>query len=221
MRRAGRHAGGAEAVVDVHHPDAVGTAVEHGQQGRHAAEAAAVAHAGGHCDHRLAGQAAHHAGQGALHAGGHDDDAGLIQQGLLAQEPVQPGHTDVIETLHGVSHSRRGDGGLLRHRNVGGAGGDHQHGFAQQAGLLPRNLHDAGLLMPAGLRRERQEGIPDLRGGPGGQNGAGAPGQQVLGDACDLGNAFPRAEYHLRKAAAQLPVMVHLGVVQILEGEGL
>ena len=47
-----RHAGGAEAVVDVHHRHAVRAAVEHPEQRGDAAEAGAVADARRHGDHR-------------------------------------------------------------------------------------------------------------------------------------------------------------------------
>jgi hypothetical protein len=87
----------AEAVVDVHHRDAGGAAVQHGQQCGDSAERGAVADARGHGDDGHAREAAHHGRQRALHARHDDGDAGVVAAAARAQQAVQPGHADVVQ----------------------------------------------------------------------------------------------------------------------------
>ena len=60
------------------------------KQGRDAAEAGAVADAGGHGDHRASDVSAHHAGQRPFHARHDDHRVGLFQQGRLAVRRCGP-----------------------------------------------------------------------------------------------------------------------------------
>ncbi len=55
-----------------------------------AVERSAVAHRRGHCHDSCAGQAAHHAGQRALHPGDHHEGVRLIETLMHDQWSVQP-----------------------------------------------------------------------------------------------------------------------------------
>ncbi len=74
---AGGDAGGAEAVVDIHDGDVRGAGIQHTQQRGDAAEAGAVADAGGNGDHRRTDKAADNARQRAFHARHTNNDARL------------------------------------------------------------------------------------------------------------------------------------------------
>src|SRR5204863_3465815 len=104
---------GAETIVDVDDGDAAGAGVEHGQQRGDAAEACAVADARGHGDDRLVHEAADEARQRAFHAGDDDEDVGFEQFVIHGQQPMDTGHTDVVEPLHAVAHDLNGDDSLL------------------------------------------------------------------------------------------------------------
>src|SRR2546426_5344383 len=131
------HAGdvpGAEAVVDVDHSDVGRATVQHAEKRRQAAETGAIPDAGGHGDHGHAHHAADHARQRALHARDDDDHAGAAQVAALAEQPVDSGHTDVVERLRAIAHRFGSDQGFFRYRDVGSPCRHHQH-FALAANL--------------------------------------------------------------------------------------
>jgi len=73
----GGYTGSAESVVYVDDGYVGGAAVEHAEQGGDAAEAGAVAYAGGDGNDGDSDEAAYYAGECAFHAGDTDDYAGL------------------------------------------------------------------------------------------------------------------------------------------------
>ena len=112
---------GAVPVVDVHDRDAGSAGVEHGQQGGQTAEGGAVPHAGRHRHERDPAQAADHAGQGALHAGDHDEAVGGGEPVAGLEQAVQPGDAHVVDAHHPGAVHGGGQRRLGRHRRVGGA----------------------------------------------------------------------------------------------------
>ena len=52
------------------------------------------------------------------------EHARLAELRQVVEQAVQPGHADVVDPLDVVAHQLGGDGGLLGHRQVGGAGAD-------------------------------------------------------------------------------------------------
>src|SRR2546423_14767747 len=80
----------AEAVVYVDDRDVRGAGVEHAEQGRHAAEARAVADAGGDGDDGRGHQTADHTGERALHPRGHDTHARGAQALALGHDAMYP-----------------------------------------------------------------------------------------------------------------------------------
>ena len=102
------------------------------------AKPGAVAGAGRHRDHRRGGQAGDDAGQRALHAGDHQHHVGGRDPVLLLEHPVQAGDADVGDHLRVVSVRRQHGRGLTSHRQVAGAGGEHQRGTARSPGASPR-----------------------------------------------------------------------------------
>src|SRR5688572_30227651 len=67
-----RHAGGAEAVVDVHDCHAARAAIQHPEKRGDSRKARTVSHTGGHGDHGHANEATDDTGQRSFHAS-HDD----------------------------------------------------------------------------------------------------------------------------------------------------
>ena len=94
----GEHAR-AVAVVDVDDGHAGRAGVEHRQQRGEAAERRAVPDAGRHRDQRYAGQPADHGRQRALHAGDDDEAVGVLEPVADVEQPVQPGHADVVDRV--------------------------------------------------------------------------------------------------------------------------
>ena len=127
MVDAAGHGRGTEAIVDVDDGHAGRAGVQHAEHRRHPAEARAVADAGRYGDDRHADQAANHARKRAFHAGDGDEHAGPLQSILFAQETMQAGDADVVETINGVAHELRRDDGLFGDRQVGCAGARDEH----------------------------------------------------------------------------------------------
>ena len=84
-------------MLTTRHPGRAG--VQHRQQGGQAAEGGAVPDAGRHRHEGYADQAADHAGQGALHAGHHDQAVRPGEPVAGLEQPVQPGDADVLDPL--------------------------------------------------------------------------------------------------------------------------
>ena len=148
----GRDGCGPESVVDIHDRDARGAAVQHPQEGGNAAEAGAVADAGRHGDHRHADQAGDDARQRPFHSGDDDDDARRREARPLAEQAMQPGHADVVEPRHIVSHQLGRTGSFLGHRQIGRAGRrDHDIPFPRHYVLLTeRDDRCIGIIRCAG-----------------------------------------------------------------------
>ena len=118
---------GPEAVVDIHDRYSGRAAIEHGEQGRDAAEARAVADAGGDPDDGARHKAADDAGERALHSGHHHGHIGFKELLADMQQPVYAGHPDVVDAVHAASEHLCGHGSLFGHRDVRGPGGHHRH----------------------------------------------------------------------------------------------
>ena len=163
---------GAEAIVDVHHGHATAATVKHAQQCRHAAKTRPVAHARRHRDHRPPHQTGDHAGQSTLHAGDGDDDAGLAHGGHAREQPVQPGHADVVHAHDLVAHEIRRERRLVGDRQITRPGAQHRDGAGSlgQASGLDRDAP----------RRLVVHGIGELPAYGGGVVGVGAGDQHAL-----------------------------------------
>ena len=66
-------------------------------------------------------------GQGALHAGDHDQAVGRRELVADVEQPVQAGHADVADRVDTGAMDARGEHRLGGDRRVGGAGRDHGH----------------------------------------------------------------------------------------------
>ena len=101
------------------------------EQRGEAAERGAVPDAGGHRHERDAGQAADHGRQRALHAGDDDEAVGPASRSRTREQPVQPGHADVVDPVDRGAVDPHGQRGLGGDRGVGGAGADDRDGAAR------------------------------------------------------------------------------------------
>ena len=124
--------------------------------------------------------------------------------------------THVIEPGDGVAQGLGGDGGLLGHPHVAGTAGGH-HDAAPALQCLGEDHRQPGQGVVA-HREALREGVGGLLIDPGHQDvGALAPlhGSQ---DPQDLLRGFGLAEDHLCRPLAHRPVIIHLGIAQILKG---
>jgi len=124
-------AGGSETVVDVDDGDVGGATIEHAEERGDAAEAGAVADAGGNSDHRHGNEATDDAGQRAFHSGNTNNDAGVREFFTMVEEAVNPGDTDIVEMLGAVAHHAGGEERFLGDGHVAGSGGNEEnHSFS-------------------------------------------------------------------------------------------
>src|SRR6266550_57213 len=132
---AGGHAGGAETVVDVDNGDVGGATVEHPEECGDAAEAGAVADAGGNGDDRHGDEAADDAGKRAFHSGNTNNHARLRQLFSMLEQAVNPGDANVVQMLGAVAHHAGRQERLFRDGNVARPGGNHE-----DRSLCPKSL---------------------------------------------------------------------------------
>jgi len=118
---------------------------------------------------RYADQATHHAGQGALHAGHHDQAVRSGERLACLEQPVQPGDTDVRDAGDSGAVHGRGQRGLGGHRRVGGPRADHGDQAARRRHRSQR--HGAGDVVDCGLGNLGAHDRPGLVGQPGGEHG--------------------------------------------------
>ena len=157
--------GGAEAVVDIDHRYPARAGVQHGQQGRHAAERGPVAHRGGHRDHGARHQAAHHARQSALHAGHGDDAAGAVQLVGAIEQPMDARHPHVVEAHHLVAEELGRKRSLLGHGKIARARRGHaEHAITVGSGHIAE--HEQARLLVIGHGHPLPQGRRQRRGRP-------------------------------------------------------
>src|SRR5688500_6819879 len=94
----------AEAVVDVYYCDVGGAGVQHSEQGGEAVEGGAVAYRRRKRDHGDGDEAADDRGKRAFHAGGDDDDPGILEAFAFAEDAVDAGDAGVPHALDAVAH---------------------------------------------------------------------------------------------------------------------
>jgi hypothetical protein len=130
---------------------------------------------------------------------------------------LDAGHAHVVDALHGAAHELGGDGRLLGHRQVGGAGAED--GDAGYGRFLPPVQGDAaGGLVVGGVGEVLFEGGEDVGADPGHQEAAGAF-RQPGGDGYHLLRRLALAQHHLWQVVAEGAVVVQLGEAQVLVGE--
>ena len=210
---------GAEAVVDVHDGHAAAATVEHAQQRRHASKTRPVAHARRHGDHRPTHQTGDHAGQRALHPGDGDDDICLAHGGHAREQPVQPGHADIVHAHDLVAHEICRESRLVGDRQITRPGAQHGDGagaLGQALGLdgdAPRGfvVHGAGELPAHG----------------GGVVGVGAGDQHALlalhhlgRNGGDLARGLAGTENNLGETLPQRPMRIDLRKAKVVDRRG-
>ena len=182
-------------------------------------EGRAVAHAGGHRDHRAVHQAAHHAGQRALHARDRHHAPRVHQFVHIGQQPVNARHAHVVQTHHAAAQGLGGDRRLLRHGDVAGsAGADHHVARAVRLRHRPRDADAADRAVVQRMAAHHDFGLLRIQSGD--QRGALARGLHAVQDAADLLGGLALAVDHLGRALAQRAVVVHLGVTDVRKGLG-
>jgi hypothetical protein len=215
-----RGVAGAEAVVDVDDRHAAAAAVEHAKQGGDAAEAGAIPDAGGHGDDRFGDQPGNDAGQGAFHAGDHDQDVCALDLFVAIQQTVESRHAHVEESFDAVAHDIGGDGSLLGHRNIAGAraeDGNDARSFRQ--GLF-RDRDATGFRVMDGVFEFPADG-PRMEGSdPGDEHWLFLFGE-LGGDPDHLFRGLPGAEDDFRKTFSQRAVRVHGGKAELRHRRGL
>src|SRR5713226_3712333 len=214
-----REAAGAEAVVDIHHADVGGATVQHSQQRRQPAEARAVTRAGRHGDHRHADQARHHAWQSSLHPGDADDHARSLELLAMPQEPMQPGHADIVDGLGAVAHHFRGQAGLLGNRDIAGARRKSQNQPLARARMVAPDGDRARKRMEFRLAAQPPYGTIDAFAGARNQDIVlrGPRTQHSADNPGDLLRSLAWGEDGLGKTLAQRAVVVNLGKAEVFK----
>src|SRR5712692_4536744 len=214
-----REATGAEAVVDIHHADVGSATVQHGQQRRQPGEAGAITRAGRHGDDRHADQARHHAWQSSLHPGDADDHARSLELLAMPEEPMQPGHADIVDGLGAVAHHFRGQAGLLGDRDIAGAGREGQNQPLARARMAAPDGNRPRKRMEFRLAAQPPYGTIDAFAGARNQDVVlGSPRAQHSADnPGDLLRSLARGEDGLGKTLAQRAVVVNLGEAEVFK----
>ena len=162
--------------------------------------------------------ARHDARQRSLHPGHDDHHFRLVDSLSLIEETMEPGDADVEEPLDVTVRTLGGDRRLFRDRKIGRAGGDHQHATEPTRLALALAPGDAALfrVTDAGQPLGQRFGI--LRIDPRDHH-VMTTGGQTLGDLEDLGSRLALREDHFGDALAQRPVVIDLGIAQVLVGK--
>ena len=115
-----------KTVVDIHHRDPGGTAVEHTEERRKPPKACAITDAGRDADYRAGNQPADHTGECAFHARHNDCHIGLEEVFARVEQTMNPGHTDVIDPTNLAAKHLGGNGSFFGNGQIGGPGADHR-----------------------------------------------------------------------------------------------
>ena len=177
-------------------------------------EAGSVSHGGGDCHYRAFHQACYHRAQRSFHSGHCHNAAGLVQTLPLGQEPVDSGNSHIKYTVYPASEIFSCLGCFLCHRYIRRASCAHCH---IPLALLSRLLHlkYPGYGIIHHLRHRCSHQLSLLLRSPGSQN-LPVPLIKFLIYFQQIRIRLSLAEYSFPKTGSQLPVMVQLGISQIL-----
>src|SRR5919197_442062 len=206
----------AEAVVYVDDRDVRRAGVEHAEQGGDAAEARAVADAGGDGDDRRGDQPADDRRERALHPGGDDEDARRAQALALGHDAVDAGDARVPDPLDAVAHRLGRERGLLGDGDVARAGGDDHHGAGAALRSVAHDADHARLSVPLGLRADVADFAECALVRARDEHVRGAA-RERLDDLDPLRARLPRPEDDLGEALPRGPRVVDARVPDVLE----
>jgi len=159
-----------------------------------------------------------------FHAGDDHQDVGG-QEGLaVRQHAVEPGHPDVVDTVHAVAHQFGGQRRLFRHGHIGRARSEHDDARPARTAARSGRSHDDGARERVVLRHRvpGDDPVVDLRPDPGHEHGL--TGVMESGDdRVDLFRRLAGAVDRLGHAAAQGAVQIegrelHVGDVAGAQG---
>ena len=151
-----------EPRIDIHHRHIGSTAIEHAQESRDAAEAGAVADAGGDGDDGTSDVAADDAGQGRFHAGDDDDGVGAANAIKPGQQALRAGDADVDDDVGGSSHPVERFAGFFGDGQIARAGGDD--GDLPRDSVLSVSPATAQAERPGQLRcKQPRESVAELQ----------------------------------------------------------
>ena len=208
-----------KTVIDVDHRHASRTTVEHGQQGRKSAEACPVADTGRYGDDRRGDKTGNNARESTLHARYNHNRAGGIETLRYIQQAVQSGDPDVEYLLDGACACARDPARLSGNRDVRCACGHNEQGWSVWTwwGDGADRCYSGGSIVLDDLKLGTQQAVR-LVVDKGGQRQP----VRIIESLCDIDHLLWRLTTridHLRKAAAQSPVVIHAGKADVLEWE--
>jgi hypothetical protein len=136
---------------------------------------------------------------------------------VLAEQPVQARHTNVIHAVDGIAHNLRCNGRLFGNREIGRAGGsDHDDAAALRCRMcFERDA--AGGFMEMRVGQHGGHGAVSVCGGPRYQQVLAGVGQRTRNDG-DLVGRLALSEHDFGKSLADVAVMIDAGESQILKG---
>ena len=83
-------------------------------------EAGPIPDAGGNGDDRFRRKAAYHTGQRAFHPRRHDENIRPANFLRMSEKAMDPRHTHIVASIHGVPHKLRRQCRFSRHRDIAG-----------------------------------------------------------------------------------------------------
>ena len=127
---------------------------------------------------------------------------------------MEPRHPGVVDPVDPAAQGLGGQGRLLAHGCVAGAGADHGDGAGERP--LPRVGHRQLRLGGVAVGEPPpQQGLL-LLGETGDDDVVRPAADHGAHNALDLSGGLPLAEDDLRRALAAFPLVVYLGVAQVL-----
>ena len=208
---------GAESVVDIHDGHITRATVQHSKQCSQTVEAGAVADAGRHGYHGRGNHSTYRARKRAFHTCANYHDSGGLQAFVIAEEPMNPSHADIVNGIDFVAHHLSRNAGFFGDGNVAGSGANNANcSLAPRFSIAPiphgaaeRKIFATLVLIEKALRHFGR-GTRD-------QHVSGAR-EEFLRNGDDVIRALAETEYDFGHAVAQGAVMIDFGETDILEG---
>ena len=134
----------------------------------------------------------------------------------MGQEAVEPRHARIVDARDPAPQGLGSEGGLLADGQVAGPGADHGNSARQRMGRGVGHGETGGGAVVIGELPPQSRFL--LPGQAGDEDVLRPPVRHAADDALDLPRVLALSEDHLRGLLPPGPVVVHLGVAQVLKG---
>jgi hypothetical protein len=134
----------------------------------------------------------------------------------MCQQPMNPRHPHVVQTIDLVPHDRGCDYGFFCDGNVAGPRGDHRDQALPAYGFVATQYDGSGSFLIFHTAHNFLYGSKLLFAGPSGQYIFSVL-RKFLEDSCHLGGSFPLRQNHFGRAHPQGAVVVDFRETQIFK----